>query len=233
MGDNGKSKLLKWEKIELERFLSKKLVEENIIVLSDIFVDMPEIFIPIRMDYRGRIYCESEYLNYQGTDLAKSLLLFSKGEKILKSDNDSINYLKIFGANCYGNKLDKKSFEDRIKWVDGNIKNIRNFHNGILISEAESKFMFISFCFEFNRWLDCLDDSNTSHFITYQPIQIDATCNGYQHISMLVQDLNLAKDLNLVESDRKDVPNDFYSFVATYLRGYFNLMLNSIENVLF
>lgn len=93
------------------------------------------------------------------------------------------------------------------------------------------------YLFEFNRWLDCLDNSNTTHFITYQPIQLDATCNGYQHISMLVQDLNLAKHLNLVESDRKDVPDDFYSFVATYLRGYFNLFplgaVNSIENVLF
>lgn len=97
---------------------------------------MPEIFIPIRKDYIGRIYCESEYLNYQGTDLAKSLLLFSKGEKILKSDNDSINYLKIFGANGYGNKLDKKYFYEIIKWEDENIKNIRNFHNGILIYEA-------------------------------------------------------------------------------------------------
>jgi DNA-directed RNA polymerase len=114
-----KVKLLKWEKIELEKFLSKKLVEQNIIGLADIFVDIPEIFIPIRMDYRGRIwiYCEPEYLNYQSTDLAKSLLLFAKGDKILKSDIYSINYLKIFGANCYGNKLDKKSFEDRILFI--------------------------------------------------------------------------------------------------------------------
>jgi len=67
------------------------------------------------MDYRGRIYCESDYLNYQGTELAKSLLLFARGEKILKCDENSINYLKIFGANCYGNKIDKLSFSERIK----------------------------------------------------------------------------------------------------------------------
>jgi DNA-directed RNA polymerase len=67
------------------------------------------------MDYRGRIYCMTDYLNYQGSELAKGLLLFSKGEKILKTDKDAINYLKIFGANCFGNKLDKKSFVERIK----------------------------------------------------------------------------------------------------------------------
>jgi len=59
------------------------------------------------MDFRGRIYCSSEYLNYQSTELAKSLLLFSKGEKILKNDLNSINYLKGYGANCFG--LDKLS----------------------------------------------------------------------------------------------------------------------------
>jgi DNA-directed RNA polymerase len=61
------------------------------------------------------MYSEGEYLNYQGTELAKSLLIFSKGDKFLKSDTNSINYLKIFGANCFGNKLEKKSFVDRIK----------------------------------------------------------------------------------------------------------------------
>jgi DNA-directed RNA polymerase len=61
------------------------------------------------MDFRGRVYCIADYLNYQGIDLAKSLLVFSKGEEIKKTDLKSINYLKVFGANCYGNKLDKKS----------------------------------------------------------------------------------------------------------------------------
>lgn len=90
------------EVVSIDYLVSKKLVEENIIGLADIFVDIPEIFIPIRMGYRGRIYCESGYLNYQGTDLAKSLLLFAKGEKILKSDIDSINSLKILGAILLG-----------------------------------------------------------------------------------------------------------------------------------
>jgi DNA-directed RNA polymerase len=54
-------------------------------------------------------------LNYQGNELAKALLLFSKGEKVLKTDLSSIEYLKLFGANCFGNSIDKKSREDRLK----------------------------------------------------------------------------------------------------------------------
>ena len=86
----------------------------------------------------------TEYLNYQGSELAKSLLLFSKGEKVYKTDIESINFLKIFGANCFGNKLDKASFVDRIKWVEDNIENIKKFDNGILISKSENKLLFIS-----------------------------------------------------------------------------------------
>lgn len=134
----------------------------------------------------------TDYLNYQGSELAKGLLLFSKGEKILKTDIDAINYLKIFGANCFGNKLDKKSFVERVKWVDKNILNIKNFYNGELLSKSDSKILFLAFCFEYNRWLDCLDNSETTHFTSYLPIQLDATCNGYQHLAMLGLNSSLA-----------------------------------------
>lgn len=220
-------KLLKWEKVELERFKSKRFVEENVIGLADTFENVPEFYIPVRMDYRGRIYCESDYLNYQGTELAKSLLLFARGEKILKCDENSINYLKIFGANCYGNKIDKLSFSERIKWVDDNLDDIRNFHNGKLISEAESKFMFIAFLFEFNRWLNSLNDSDNPYFITYLPIQLDASCNGYQHITMMVKDFDLAEKLNLTRSSKNEPPKDFYSQVGSFLNEYFTNKIKS------
>ena len=73
----------------------------NILGLSFIFKNVNEFFIPVRIDNRGRVYCISEYLNYQGIELAKSLLLFSKCEKIFKYDKKSIDYLKIFVAFVY------------------------------------------------------------------------------------------------------------------------------------
>lgn len=215
-------KISKWERKELESFNSKKHLEDNILALADVFEDVHEFFIPVRMDFRGRIYCIAEYLNYQGIDLAKSLLLFSKGEEILKTDKKIIDYLKVFGANCYGNKLDKKSWAERVKWVEDNEENIRNFYNGKLILEAELKTSFISFCFEYNRWLDCLENSKSTHFTTYLPIQLDATCNGYQDISMLTRDRTLAEKVNLTESSWEDQPNDLYSYVSSFLGGYFD-----------
>jgi DNA-directed RNA polymerase len=75
-----KSKLTKKkkEKEELESFNIKKDLEQNILGLVIIFTEVDSFYIPTRLDYRGRLYCISEYFNYQSIDLAKSLLQFSK-----------------------------------------------------------------------------------------------------------------------------------------------------------
>lgn len=93
---------------------SKKMLQDNILQLANVFRKL-DIYFPVRLDQRGRIYCIPNYLHYQSTNLAKSLLLFVK-PGILKRDKPSdVNFLKIFGANCYGSGLDKKSFEKRIE----------------------------------------------------------------------------------------------------------------------
>ena len=86
--------------------------------------------------------------------------------------------------------------------MDDNLENIKNYHDGKLIMEAESKLLFIAFCLEFNRYLKFIEsvkstlinpndnieyqqkliEENSPKFITYLPIQLDATCNGFQHI---------------------------------------------------
>jgi DNA-directed RNA polymerase len=168
--------------------------------IANLYKDISKFYFPIRLDFRGRLYCTTDFLKYQGTELAKSLLLFYEGEKVYISDIKSIKFLKIFGANNFGNKLNKESFDDRIKWIDDNIDNIKNFHNGILISQAENKLLFIAFCFEFNIYLNAISN-NLDHFITHLPIQLDASNNGFQHLTLLIGDTALAKELNLSESN--------------------------------
>lgn len=216
-----KPNLRKRDKIELESYQNKVELQENILGLARVYSQVHEFYLPVRIDNRGRMYCISEYLNYQSTELAKSLLLFSKAEKIKKTDNRAINYLKAFGANCYGNKLDKKSWNERTKWIDDNVKDIINFENGKLISQATNKLLFIAFCFEYNRFLKSLSNIDSTYFDTYLPIQLDATCNGYQHLSLLSLDLSLAKELNLVTSTWSDLPKDFYNYLSTNLIGWF------------
>lgn len=110
-------------------------------------------------------------------------------------NNDlSIKYLKIFGANCFG--LNKKSFLDRINWIDNNKENIINFRNGELITQAENKLLFIAFCFEYLKYIEALNNKD-SYFISHLPIQLDATGNGFQHLSLLLADNYLARQVNL------------------------------------
>jgi hypothetical protein len=76
----------KAERRTIDSLQNKFDLEQNILGIADVFKDIPNFYIPVRMDSRGRIYCISNYLNYQSTDLAKSLLLFSKAEVICKTD---------------------------------------------------------------------------------------------------------------------------------------------------
>nr|pir DNA-directed RNA polymerase (EC 2.7.7.6) - Podospora anserina mitochondrion plasmid pAL2-1 [Podospora anserina] len=221
-----KSKLTKKEKMELDSFLAKKETQENMLGLAEMFRNIPEFFMPVNADFRGRVYCTPEYLNYQSTDLAKSLLLFSKPGRMYKKDYIALSYLKMYGGSSFG--LDKLSANDRIKWVDKNLNNMKNYRNGKLIKEAKNKFLFLAFCIEYNRYLNCLDNHDVSWFDTYLPIQMDATCNGFQHLSLLSLDSNLSKELNLSESTWDDVPKDFYTFLVVCFIDY--LKTETLEN---
>ena len=221
-----KDKLTKYEYLEYTSFLSKRELEDNILNIAKVYSNVNEFFLPKKRYFTGRLYCISECLNYQSTELAKSLLLFSKSEKIYKWDLKSIQYLKAYGANCFGNKLDKKSWKDRSKWVDDNTDKIINFKNGELILKAEKKLLFIAFFFEYNTFLESINNDK-DYFETNLPIQLDATCNGYQHLSLLSLDYDLAKELNLKKASEKDEPKDFYSFTGVKLTNYFQDILNN------
>ena len=90
-------------------YKSKIILEQNILGVANTFANK-SIYFPVRLDQRGRIYCEPLYFNYQSSELAKSLISFTFPGIINRKDTNAIEYFKAYGANCFGHGLDKKSF---------------------------------------------------------------------------------------------------------------------------
>lgn len=228
-----KSKLTTFEKKQLQEFYSKVELQNHLLTIADVYSNVPEFYFVNRIDFRGRINCATTYFNYQGNELAKALLLFSKPSKISRLDyTKSEEYLKIYGANCFGNKIEKKSFQERILWVENNLEGILNYENGDLIKKAENKFLFTAFCIEFKRWYNFLSSAEELYFYSFLPLQLDASCNGFQHLVLLTKEVKLWNMLNLTEKHFNELPSDFYLFIQQKFISLIETSLssNNIDN---
>ena len=200
---------------EYKSLLSKYNMENLIMEIAQTFSLVDKFYFPLRLDNRTRIYADCEYFNYQTTDLAKSLLLFSEPDYIYKHDELAIKYFKSFGAVLYGGNNSRKSLNKRAQWVDEHDKEISNFKNNDMVPKSKDKASFLAFCIEYVKFKDFLNDVNRSKFETRLPIQVDASCNGYQHLSLLTRDENALKYLNLNKSSYNDDPYDFYTLIIS------------------
>jgi DNA-directed RNA polymerase len=100
-----------------------------------------------------------------------------------------------------------------------------------LVDKASDKFLFLAFCFEMNRLDNFLNNEHCHEFKTYLPIQLDGTCNGYQHLSMLANETRLFETLNLFEGTKKDDPQDFYQHVVDQTNLYMIMKRSETEDV--
>ena len=172
-------------------------------------LDNEKLYIPIEPDFRSRFTCRTSYLSYQGNDVARALLEFSKGHKI---DSETKRFLSIHLANQAG--LDKETYSTRIEWVERHLNVIKavaemtendwKFNEGVaLIKEfAEDEFQFASACREYYE-LFIINSKNETHL----PCAIDATCSGQQLIAGFLRSGELAERVNVLPTNK---PGDIY-----------------------
>nr|QWO71408.1 RNA polymerase [Termitomyces sp. K2P1] len=235
------------------QFYSDKTIITNALLFSS-WCDSSQdnkIYFNYFIDWRGRLYTDTSYLSFQGSVLARSLLMFKGGEVLTER---GVEHLKIYTANCYGH--DKKSYNERLDWTNKNLEKIisapnllnlkferdlsdlpydqgtktREFYNFML--KADEPFLFLSCCLELKNYY-----ADPTHFVSKLPIYLDATCNGLQHLSVMINDTCLARYVNILHSNKEEIPKDVYNHMISYVKdkihGYIkeDLSLAILDNI--
>ena len=180
--------------------------------LADKFKDESEFYFLWNLDWRGRMYpLFTISLHPQSDDSGKGLLEFAQGKKL---GAEGAYWLAVHGANCHG-ESDKKSLDDRVKWVEENEAEIidsaeKPLEENSFWTDAEEPFQFLAFCFEWSE-----HKKRGSEFVSHLPIAIDMSCNGLQHLAYLAGDINLSFCVNaLINVPHSLKAQDYYGMVA-------------------
>lgn len=175
------------------------------------------VWLPIYMDFRGRVYPRTTLVTYQGNDLQKSLLVFpneGRYQEYYGGSSSTIRALAMHMANLYAKDgLDKAPLSERERWLMGYrvqaaAKAVRkgdwgNGELGALLQGAKKPLQLLTA-------LGYLGTSQEDRIAC----QIDGTCNGLQHLSALFRDETAAPFVNLSTSNVEGSPGDIYGEVG-------------------
>jgi DNA-directed RNA polymerase len=159
-------------------------------------------------DFRGRAYATTDLLSPQSGDHDRSLILFAN---TIPQTDRGMYWLKVHTANCFDQ--DKVSFDDRVRWVDDNIKMLSLINEdplGNLKLWASSEEDRIKKDKSFQK-LAAVFELFRKDGMTQLPIQMDGSCNGIQWWAAVTRDEHVGRKVNLLPCDR---PEDIYLDVA-------------------
>ena len=213
-----RSKLIEWKFIKTKANLLNK---------------WDEFYQYISADYRGRLYYDEAFLNFQGSDYARGILQFAEGKPI---DGDGNFWLAVHTANSFNQSysideipdwteadyisylqsegldsisVDKFTLEDRAMWTNQSIDWILEHGETCeFVMDAEKPISFLAACVE---WYDM---SNNPDHISHLPIGIDGSNNGWQHLGAISKDPDTGKLVGLVP---QEIQKDFYVQTAKEL----------------
>ena len=183
---------------------SRRLLVSKILYVADKLVDN-RFFYPSQCDFRGRIYNIPAFLGIQGPDISRGMLHFHRAARV-KTDDD-VRWLAIQGANTFGN--DKLNLDDRVAWAESYRKDAMAIHSNpttnLAWTEVDKPFQFLAWCLEWGEL------HKTGKLRTRLPINLDASNNGLQILSMLMRDEYGAKATNVLANSS---PRDIYQVVS-------------------
>jgi DNA-directed RNA polymerase len=168
------------------------------------YKDFEKIYFPYNMDFRGRAYPVPPHLSNVGSDLCRGLLHFAKGKPL---GPRGLYWLKVHLANFAGK--DKMTFDDRAKFVDNNIENVRlsvkdPFAYTWWMEKLEDPFQGLATCVQI---IAAIDSGHPESYVCNLPVHMDGSCNGLQHYAALGRDVIGGRAVNLCDDD---MPQDVY-----------------------
>ena len=190
------------------RMKTKRIQFSQLMWMSRKFKDEKVIYFPHTLDFRGRMYANTAFLNPQGEDSARGLLEFSKGKTLGTS---GLAWVQVHLANCYG--YDKVSLEDRVEWAEYHESSILAIGENPLSEnwwmKADKPWQFLRACIEY------YNIKTNENYVSHLPITVDGSCNGLQHFSAMLRDERGGKAVNLTDSDK---PEDIYEIVRKVVK---------------
>lgn len=170
-------------------------------------------YLPLFMDFRGRVYGRSNLVTYQGRDLQKSLICFPQSPGSFLLFEFIAPAVIHHVSNLYGGALGKAAWEARkdFFWGEPVKAAIKAIHREDWDNEAlKDTLLAAEEPLQLFTALALIADGQADRIAC----QIDGTCNGLQHLSALFRDATAAPFVNLTPSSVNDVPADIYAEVA-------------------
>jgi DNA-directed RNA polymerase len=194
---------------KLEAMRSKRIMFLLAHSIATEYKDRDQMYFTYNTDFRGRLYPIQQILNPQSTGSVKAFLEFAEPHVL---DERGQYWLKIHIANCYG--YDKKSYQDRIAWVDSMSDELVAYATTPLDylkewNDADSPLMFLASC---DAYASMLRGEGVQ-----LPVSLDATCSGLQLYAGLLKDREGASVVNVVDKGTgydAEPPADVYTDVA-------------------
>jgi DNA-directed RNA polymerase len=145
-----------------------------------------KLWLPAQADYRTRTYSIPTQMSFQASEWQRVMLRFAQAVPVSERGR---HWIKVHAANCWG--IDKVSFEERVKWVDGNMDRIRRAYERGLDDEwwmqAEQPLPFLAAC----RGLCNEEDAARIG------VEMDGSANGLQWFAAMGRDEVAAEAVNL------------------------------------
>ena len=213
-----RSKIIEWTFIETK---ANQLIDKDFYQL-------------ISADYRGRLYYDEAFLNFQGPDLARGIMQFSEPKVMTEKDTF---WLAIYTAAAFNQSydideipdwceadykshleeeglesisVDKMTLNDRCQWTQENIENIIELgKNCKFAKDAEKKVTFLACCIEWYEY--SIEDGE---YLSCLPISIDGSNNGWQHLGAMSKDSQTGSLVGLIPTE---IQKDFYVQTAKEL----------------